>query len=221
MKNILILGWFGAKNYQLNKFCNLYKSLGYNVIYEKIEIYKSINPKTWNSWNPINSNYYKKFDYVHIFSGGILKYNYLTLNYDFNHSKIIFDSSPLFPTPYQLSNYAFNYSPNNNKKIFKSNNDNHPINKFIEKYMKYVNNYDVNLKSQEFNKNINCGREKLLIISKNDLLLDHNMIDEQIKIWRNKNIVLRPEEFNKNKHIDHYKNNPELYKETIFRFLNN
>ena len=63
----------------------------------------------------------KKYDYVHIFSGGVFKYHCWTLNnYDsLKHSKVIFDSSPLFPTPEQTSNYFLNSFPYiNNKNVF-------------------------------------------------------------------------------------------------------
>ena len=81
-------------------------------------------------------------------------------------------------------------------------------------------NYDSKKELNNFYSNLDCGREKLIIIGDNDKLLDHKQINNELIKWKKNNNVIVPNDFKKNNHLNHYKNNPENYKETISNFLN-
>ena len=162
MKNILIFGWFGAHKNQLLKFQKLYKELGHNVIIIPTEIHKTTNPIDWNKWKkngPIELNN-KKFDAVHIFSGGVFKYHCWTINnYDcLGHSKIIYDSSPFFPLPEQFANYIINQLP----VIKNIPNSQEYICNIVDKLW-YMCGYNSKDKLHEFTSNLDCGRPKMII----------------------------------------------------------
>ena len=175
-------------------------------------------PQHWNKWKsdgPLEINN-KKFNTVHIFSGGIFKYNcWMTHNPNcLGHSKLILDSTPFFPYPRQLTTYIYNELP-----VLKTDKSIHYMDNFINFIWNY-NNFDYNKHMGEYKDNINCERPKLLIKGDNDSLLKHNTIEEEIKRWEKKSSVYRPELFMNNGHLDHYKNNPEEYKESIYKFIN-
>lgn len=223
MKKILMFTWFGAKKYQINIFCKLFHNIGVKSEYIKADILKSINPNDWNKWikegpKKLNS---KKYDYVLIFSGGIFQYHCYTLNNNniFNHSKIIFDSSPMLPIPEQLSTYVINSMPDQ-LNYLNNNMINNTFNKLADNYWSFKD-YNYKDKYNIFTDNINCGREKLIFIGDNDKFINKQLINNEIIQWEKKNKVIKPSEFTNNGHLNHYKNNPEIYKDTIFNFLNN
>ena len=77
-KNVLIFGWFGASQKQLNKYIDLYKKIGYNSNIVETPILESISYQNWKQWkkNGLHDIYKNtKYDRVHIFSGGIFQYH--------------------------------------------------------------------------------------------------------------------------------------------------
>jgi hypothetical protein len=221
-KNVLIIGWFGASKKQLNKFSDLYKKIGYNSNIVETPILESISYQNWKQWRKYGlPNRYKntKYDRVHIFSGGIFQYHNWILHDkinkidSFGHSSIVFDSSPFFPLSNQVSRYSVNVIPYI-KNIPKSDKI---ISNIVDKYWK-INKYQQFERFEEFKNNINCGRKKILIISKNDNLLDHNLIEEQIKLWKNNSTeVIRSNDFIDSNHLKHYKLYPEEYIDMLLK----
>ncbi len=219
LKNVLIISWFGANTKQLDKFTKLYERIGFKSQVFKTPILKSISYNEWNKWKKNglpedlkNINY----DRIHIFSGGVFVYHNWLLHdkiYNkntLNHSSIVFDSSPFFPLDYQVSNYVVDQVP-----YLKSSNN--LIKNSVDRFWKFQK-YNQNEKFDEFVNNINCGRKKTLIYSKNDILLDHNLISKQIELWKyNSTEVITSDVFNDSGHLKHYKIHPDEYTEMLLK----
>ena len=115
-KNVLILGWFGAKDKQLKRFSDLYHDLNCNTVISETDILKTMNYNQWIQWRQQGAfaeMEKQTFDIVHLFSGSVFRYyNWMLHNPNsFDHSKIIFDSGPYFPEPQQITDYTKSIIP--------------------------------------------------------------------------------------------------------------
>jgi hypothetical protein len=218
-KKVLILGWFGAKDKQLQRFNSLYNNLGCNTVISKTNIFKSMNYNNWKLWKtqgPFTEIDEQHFDIVHLFSGSAFPYHNWTLHNPncFNHSKIIFDSSPGFPEPQHVTNYTLHLAPSLNNIPYY----NQFMCNFVNKY--WLNQgFDYKKGSQEFMENMNCGRDKLLIYGAKDTILDFEKIDLFYKECKKKNNNTKKVVFQNADHLQNYKLNPEEYTEEVKTFI--
>ena len=221
-KSVLILGWFGAKPKQLLRFDKLYRDLGFSPTVLPTSIADSISFRKWQKWRtngPDEELEGKRFDRVHVFSGSVFRYHNWLL-YDKNclgHEEIVFDSSPFFPTPQQVSKYA-------KHTIIPGLNTTLPeiaLDSAINMYWKNQD-YEWQERLPEYINNLeSCPRSKLLITSRRDKMLDHDAIAQLVNKWNNNSCtVAQPSGFVDSTHLDHYKLYPELYKNALFEFNN-
>ena len=218
-KNVLILGWFGAKDKQLKKFSDFYQDLNCNTVISKTDIFKSMNYNQWKKWQqqgPFTEIDRQKFDIVHLFSGSVFRYyNWMLHNQNaFDHSKIIFDSGPYYPEPQQINGYTKSLTPVLNKIPYYDNILNNSINTYWKNQ-----GFDYIKGSSDYIEHMNCGRDKMIIYGGKDNMLDFDKINLFYQNCIKKNSNTKKIVFPNAGHLQNYKLNPKEYTEEIKMFI--
>lgn len=218
-KNVLILGWFGAKDKQLQRFSDFYQDLNCNTVISKTDIFKSMNYNQWKKWQqqgPFTEIEKQKFDIVHLFSGSVFRYhNWMLHNPNsFDHTKIIFDSGPYYPEPQQINGYTKSLMPILNKIPYYDTILNNSINIYWKNQ-----GFDYTKGSSDFIEQMNCGRDKLIIYGEKDNMLNFDKIDLFYQNCVKKNSNTKKVVFYNAGHLQNYKLNPEEYTLEIRNFI--
>ena len=213
--NIVIFGWFGASQKNLSKYENLFNDLGAkNVYIHQSNIKKCI---TYSGWKEMRNNppawANQDIDLAVMFSGGVFPYvNYRIANSNFKPKKLIFDSGIFFPTPDQTSNYIKHILPLACRRVFPTSVANRSI-----KTLWGVQQYNWKERLAEFEQQISCNAEKLIINSKDDRFIIRSQLEGFLNRYTGGNISEYL--FERSGHVQHYKNHPKEYINVVKDFI--
>ena len=213
--NIVIFGWFGASTKHLEKYKHLFHQLGgHNIYLHQSNIRQCI---TYTGWKTMRNNppdwISEQIDMAIIFSGGVFPYiNYKIARHDFQPTKLIFDSGIFFPTPNQTSNYLKHILPAAGSLIFPTRLSSMAINTLWT-----MQKYNWKKRLAEFEQQLSCQAEKLIINSANDpFILRHDL--EKFLI-RYSGGPITEHLFQKSGHVQHFRFHPHEYKNLLKEFM--
>jgi hypothetical protein len=220
-KNIILVGFQGAKPKHLKLYKNMYEDFGFkniNIIYPNyLENYdvRKVQPLGINIYNQLMDN---DKTIVHCMSGGMypLSYTikYLLWSNNLNKiDKLILDSSPVMASHDSLLNA---FMVHNKLKYSKP-----LLDFFLKLYYKTIFlemdtwSYDFNflMNSKQFN------TPKLFIHSKNDIIAPSHYINSIVDSQLNHGNITKQLLLEDSEHAKHIRLNETIYKEKILDFI--
>ena len=204
----LLIPWFGATQKNIQKYIGLYNSLGYKV---DVFNYSYLDAITYSGWKKLRNEQMasQHYDTVHAFSGGTLVLYNISGDYEkgskFTFDKYIVDSGPIWPTPYETTNFILTNLKDKNKIDIR--NIGRPVLETgVEKYWNYEG-YNWELGEDKFNKwifNLPC-ENKLCLLGNNDDYIYQDKITNWISEANIDNVVFDSSHVNAyQKHKEHY-----------------
>ena len=156
-----------------------------------------------------------EYDVAHVFSGGSLVLHTLLENNKLQYNKLIFDSSPLFPTPNQLSNYICEICNTKNDNIKNSLQYIIPKIWTADSIISNIKTYNWKKNYESYNNWLFSNKKSLCLLMKNDKLIDYNAVNNWL-LYSNSKLIY----FDKGKHVQLYKYEKEKYIENILQYIN-
>jgi len=219
-KRALVLGWFRSRPKHLEKYRELYSSLGYDAVALGYPTLNAISPSRWQKLRESPPKFVtEKFDVVHLFSGACLIYYNALLSPHFNwdHKCIVYDSGPYLPTSAHIVHYFQNLGASKNA-LTRSTMIGNGMQKLVDMVWA-LQGFQAEKELKQYLEVLTCTRPKLLLNSYGDRIVLHKDVAKFVELCTKRGSEVNSHYFENSSHASHYRVHPKEYKEILSQFL--